>query len=144
MLQYFSNVYVICVRLKKRIRITITSGKIKHLAIEPSWYANIRRQPIKFATLTSNISLPAKVDVVIVGGGIAGMTTAYLLSKSSTKNSYRLFSEWLLTMRMFLQKFNNFILHNSYKYHTNVRCSRFIWIKSKQLMLHNTTQKEQK
>jgi hypothetical protein len=47
---------------------------------EPSWYANIIRQSIKIAKLTSNIS-SAKVDVIIVGGGIVGMTTSYLLSK---------------------------------------------------------------
>ena len=56
---------------------------------EPSWYANIE-QPIKFGKLTYNIisssSSPGEVvDVIIVGGGIAGMTTAYLLSKSGKK-----------------------------------------------------------
>jgi FAD dependent oxidoreductase len=53
---------------------------------EPSWYANIIGEPIKFAKLTSNISSSStKVDVVIVDGGIAGMTTAYLLSKAGKK-----------------------------------------------------------
>src|SRR2546423_9552221 len=46
---------------------------------ESSWFANI--QPIKFTKLTRNIS----TDVVIIGGGIAGMTTAYLLSKAGKK-----------------------------------------------------------
>jgi glycine/D-amino acid oxidase-like deaminating enzyme/nitrite reductase/ring-hydroxylating ferredoxin subunit len=53
-----------------------TSGNRK-----PSWYANIV-QPIKFTRLTRNIS---QTDVAIVGGGIAGMTTAYLLSKTGKK-----------------------------------------------------------
>jgi glycine/D-amino acid oxidase-like deaminating enzyme len=44
---------------------------------ESSWFSNIRRQ-LKFNKLNQNIS----VDVAIVGGGIAGITTAYLLSKS--------------------------------------------------------------
>src|ERR671919_2837994 len=52
---------------------------------EPSWYVNIE-QPIKFGKLTYNISSSGEVvDVIIVGGGIAGMTTAYLLSKSGKK-----------------------------------------------------------
>jgi glycine/D-amino acid oxidase-like deaminating enzyme/Rieske Fe-S protein len=51
---------------------------------EPSWYANIE-QPIKFTKLTNNITSSAAVDVVIVGGGITGMSTAYLLSKSGKK-----------------------------------------------------------
>jgi glycine/D-amino acid oxidase-like deaminating enzyme/nitrite reductase/ring-hydroxylating ferredoxin subunit len=51
-----------------------TSGKSESL-----WFANIR--PIKFTKLTRNIS----TDVVIIGGGIAGMTTAYLLSKAEKK-----------------------------------------------------------
>ncbi|MDQ3967398.1 MAG: hypothetical protein M3275_03270, partial [Thermoproteota archaeon] len=39
---------------------------------EPSWYANIE-QPIKFGKLTYNISSSGEVvDVIIVGGGIAG------------------------------------------------------------------------
>jgi glycine/D-amino acid oxidase-like deaminating enzyme/nitrite reductase/ring-hydroxylating ferredoxin subunit len=46
---------------------------------ESSWFANI--QPIKFTKLTRNIS----TDVMIIGGGIAGMTTAYLLSKAGKK-----------------------------------------------------------
>src|ERR687890_656255 len=54
---------------------------------EPPWYANIE-QPIKFAKLANNI--PASeggepVDVVVIGGGIAGLTTAYLVSKSGKK-----------------------------------------------------------
>ncbi|MGH9982949.1 MAG: FAD-dependent oxidoreductase [Nitrososphaeraceae archaeon] len=54
---------------------------------EPSWYANI--EPIKSIKLTDN--LPSSllegepVDVAIIGGGIAGLTTAYLLSKSGMK-----------------------------------------------------------
>jgi glycine/D-amino acid oxidase-like deaminating enzyme len=43
---------------------------------ESSWFKDI--DPIKFEKLNRNIS----VDVAIVGGGIAGITTAYLLSKS--------------------------------------------------------------
>ena len=54
-----------------------TSGNRK-----PSWYANIV-QPIKFTNLTQNIS--GIDNIVIVGGGIAGMTTAYLLSKAGKK-----------------------------------------------------------
>ena len=45
------------------------------------WYANIQ-QPIKFTKLTRNIS---SIDVIVVGGGIAGMTTPYLLSKAGKK-----------------------------------------------------------
>ena len=44
---------------------------------ESSWFKDIGR-PLKFDKLSENIS----VDVAIVGGGIAGVTTAYLLSKS--------------------------------------------------------------
>ena len=52
---------------------------------EPSSYANIE-QPIKFGKLTYNISSSGEVvDVIVVGGGISGMTTAYLLSKSGKK-----------------------------------------------------------
>jgi hypothetical protein len=52
-----------------------TSGDKEH-----SWYANIE-QPIKFGKLTHNISSSSSgevVDVIVVGGGIAGMTTASL------------------------------------------------------------------
>jgi glycine/D-amino acid oxidase-like deaminating enzyme len=44
---------------------------------ESSWFKDIGH-PLKFDRLAQNIS----VDVAIVGGGIAGVTTAYLLSKS--------------------------------------------------------------
>ncbi|HKQ21943.1 MAG TPA: FAD-binding oxidoreductase [Nitrososphaeraceae archaeon] len=44
---------------------------------ESSWFKDIGL-PLKFDKLARNIS----VDVAIVGGGIAGVTTAYLLSKS--------------------------------------------------------------
>lgn len=44
---------------------------------QSSWFKDIG-QPLKFDKLARNIS----VDVAIVGGGIAGVTTAYLLSKS--------------------------------------------------------------
>jgi len=42
----------------------------------PSWFANIGK-PLKFKKLDKNIS----VDVVVVGSGIAGLSTAYNLAK---------------------------------------------------------------
>ena len=55
---------------------------------EPSWYANIE-EPIKSIKLTDNIPSSLlegdPVEVAVKGGGIAGLTTAYLLSKSGKK-----------------------------------------------------------
>src|SRR5919109_470052 len=44
---------------------------------EPLWFKDIRH-PLKFNKLSKNVT----VDVAIVGGGIAGITSAYLLSRS--------------------------------------------------------------
>jgi glycine/D-amino acid oxidase-like deaminating enzyme/nitrite reductase/ring-hydroxylating ferredoxin subunit len=54
---------------------------------EPSWYIDIE-QPIKFTKLANNIPSSSggeSVDVVVIGGGIAGLTTAYMVSKSGKK-----------------------------------------------------------
>ena len=45
--------------------------------MESPWFNNLRH-PLRFKNLDENIS----VDVAIIGGGIAGITTAYLLSRS--------------------------------------------------------------
>jgi glycine/D-amino acid oxidase-like deaminating enzyme len=44
---------------------------------EPLWFLDVTH-PLKFGKLSHSIS----VDVAVVGGGIAGITTAYLLSRS--------------------------------------------------------------
>ena len=51
---------------------------------ESVWYDEVP-QPIKFEKLKRNISSSESLDVIIVGGGIAGLSTAYLLSKSGKK-----------------------------------------------------------
>lgn len=51
---------------------------------ESVWYDEIP-QPMKFDKLKRNISSSESIDVTIVGGGIAGLSTAYLLSKSGKK-----------------------------------------------------------
>jgi glycine/D-amino acid oxidase-like deaminating enzyme/nitrite reductase/ring-hydroxylating ferredoxin subunit len=56
-----------------------TSGRT-----ESVWYEEIP-QPMKFDKLKRNISSSESIDIAIVGGGIAGLSTAYLLSKSGKK-----------------------------------------------------------
>ena len=52
---------------------------------ESPWYDEIQQQPMKFDKLRRNISPSESVDISIVGGGIVGLSTAYLLSKSGKK-----------------------------------------------------------
>lgn len=52
-----------------------TSGKM-----EPAWIGELP-VPLKFQNLNQDMM----TDTVIVGGGISGMTTAYLLSKAGNK-----------------------------------------------------------
>ena len=47
---------------------------------DSSWFSALK-DPLKFNKLTENLS----TDIVIVGGGIAGMTTAYLLSQAGKR-----------------------------------------------------------
>jgi glycine/D-amino acid oxidase-like deaminating enzyme len=49
---------------------------------QSSWYANLE-QPIKLTKLTRNITQTD--NIVVIGGGIAGITTAYLLSTAGRK-----------------------------------------------------------
>ena len=51
---------------------SVTSGENK------SWWID-SSEPLEFETLDKNIS----TDVLIIGGGIAGLTTAYLLSQKN-------------------------------------------------------------
>lgn len=51
---------------------------------ETIWYEQIPK-PLKFDKLKQNISSAESIDIAIVGGGIAGLSTAYLLSKSGQK-----------------------------------------------------------
>ena len=44
---------------------------------KPAWFGDLK-EPLKYERLAQNIS----VDVAIVGGGIAGVTTAYFIYKS--------------------------------------------------------------
>jgi glycine/D-amino acid oxidase-like deaminating enzyme/nitrite reductase/ring-hydroxylating ferredoxin subunit len=63
------------------------SGKIELKTsghTESVWYEEIP-QPIKFEKLKRNISSSESIDIAIVGGGIAGLSTAYLLLKSGKK-----------------------------------------------------------
>jgi hypothetical protein len=48
--------------------------------MDSSWFSALNG-PLRFNKLTENLS----TDVVVVGGGIAGMTTAYLLSKAGKR-----------------------------------------------------------
>ena len=62
----------------------MTSGKTKS-----PWLSDIT-QKLNFQRLDQDIS----VDVVIIGGGIAGMSTAYLLSKAGKKSHNRGWEYW--------------------------------------------------
>jgi glycine/D-amino acid oxidase-like deaminating enzyme/nitrite reductase/ring-hydroxylating ferredoxin subunit len=51
---------------------------------QSSWFINLQN-PLKFEKLNRNISPSESIDVTIIGGGIAGLSTAYLLSKAGKK-----------------------------------------------------------
>ncbi len=61
-----------------------TSGKTKS-----SWLSDIT-QRLNFQRLDQDIS----VDIVIIGGGIAGMSAAYLLSKAGKRIAIRGWKYW--------------------------------------------------
>lgn len=64
--------------LKNQAIIVRTKGKI-------NWSNDTIKHPIKFDELKRNILSNESLDVAIVGGGIGGLSTAYLFWKSGKK-----------------------------------------------------------
>jgi hypothetical protein len=60
---------------------------------DSSWFSALKG-PLRFNKLTENLS----TDDVVVGGGIAGMTTAYLLSKAGKRVALLYDGEYLLAV----------------------------------------------